>query len=188
MSDKRPGILKLHAILAGFFLPVAVMFILTGALYTWGQKGSYDTTTESIELTTALDASDKAAMHALVVQLLEERSLSQPSGGFKVKKAGTSFYFEWTGSNRDVVLQPTETRLEAKLQIKETTLHRRLVQLHKAKGGVAFKVFATLLSAGLLVLFASGFVLALKHPQVKRAAWIGVAAGFLAFVVFVVLA
>jgi len=46
----RSTLMKIHALLAAFILPAAVMFFVTGALYTWGIKGDYDTTTHKINL------------------------------------------------------------------------------------------------------------------------------------------
>jgi hypothetical protein len=187
MTQQRLPIMKLHAWLAGFFLPIGVMFFVTGALYTWGTKGSYETTTETLALESPLKKEDLTGLHGLVVAQLGQQDLAHPSGGFKVKSAGTSFYFEWTGSNRDVVLSPTANPLEAKLQIKNTTLHRRLVQLHKAKGGKLFKIMAAALTIGLLLLFASGLRLAWAQVQVKKAAIVGLALGSLVFVLAVAL-
>ena len=35
----RLQLMKVHTILAAFIFPVALMFMITGALYTWGIKG-----------------------------------------------------------------------------------------------------------------------------------------------------
>lgn len=179
----RNQIIRLHAVLAGFFLPVGVMFFITGALYTWGQKGSYNTTSAEVALTAPLEKSDKDGMTALITKELDARELGHPTGKAKVKSAGTSFYLEWTGSNRDVTLAPTSNPGVAELKIKDTTLYRRMVQLHKAKGGQVFKVVAALLTVGLLLLFASGFRLALATPATKKAAFVGAGAGSVLFIV-----
>jgi hypothetical protein len=46
--------MKAHALLAAFILPVAVMFMTTGALYTWGVKGGHDKHVYEIPLSEAL--------------------------------------------------------------------------------------------------------------------------------------
>ena len=38
----RFTLIKIHMLLAAFIFPVAVMFLVTGGLYTWEIKGSYD--------------------------------------------------------------------------------------------------------------------------------------------------
>ena len=66
---------------------------------------------------------------------------------------------EWTGSSKDVILEPTDKKLIAKLTVKHTTWYRHLVQLHKAKGGNPFKVYAAILAISLALLLASGLTL-----------------------------
>ena len=117
-----------------FIFPVALMFLITGGFYTWGIKGSYNTEVHAIALEKPL-APDQGELKALVEQQLQILSIAVPSGGAKIKKGGTSFKLEWTGSARDVVLEPTSDSLSAKLTVSETTWYRHLVQLHKAKGG-----------------------------------------------------
>lgn len=168
-------------LLAAFVLPVAIMFLVTGGLYTWGQKGSY--VSESVDL--ALEqplADDQAMLTGLVTQTLAERGLDTPSGGAKVKQAGTSYLFEWTGADMDIVLEPTAEPLIAKLQIKDTTWYRHLVQLHKAKGGQLFKYLAAVLAISLLLILLSGFVMAMQLPKYRGQALIAMAAGIAVFI------
>ena len=46
----RSLLIKIHALLAAFILPVAIMFFVTGALYTWDIKGGYETATQELHL------------------------------------------------------------------------------------------------------------------------------------------
>ncbi|TXL19713.1 hypothetical protein BMR06_08750, partial [Methylococcaceae bacterium HT5] len=50
ITFNRAFLVKSHMALAAFILPVALMFFITGALYTWGEKGSYDTETYKLQL------------------------------------------------------------------------------------------------------------------------------------------
>jgi|GEM_PF-1290076 len=56
----------------------------------------------------------------LAVQELNRRSLKVSSGVEKIKQAGNSFYFEWTGAKLDVRLESTSNPFVAKLEIKRT--------------------------------------------------------------------
>ena len=155
----RVFLVKLHMALAAFILPVALMFFITGALYTWGEKGSYETESYKIQLKQPMK-SDEAWLIHIVVNELAQRDIEIPSGAAKIKKAGNSFYFEWTGAKLDIRLEPTRSPFVAKLKIKKTSWHRLFVQLHKAKGGMAFKVYAAFLAVCLVILFITGFVMA----------------------------
>jgi len=181
MSGINRGVLtKIHLAIACFIFPVALMFPITGALYAWNVKGSYITETHDLALTQAL-VKDAKQLQLLVMQELDKQSLDYPSGKAKIKSAGTSWYFEWTGANRDVTLEPTAAANSAQLKIKTTTWYRHLVQLHKAKGGQLFKGYAALFAMGLLTLLASGFIMAWQVPRFRQLAGMSSVLGILVF-------
>lgn len=179
-------IVRLHALLASFFLPLGVMFFVTGALYTIEMTGNYETSSQDLLLTEPLQP-DLDILGDVASRLLEGQGITPPTGDMRVRKVGTSFQFEWTGSNRDVVIAPTEDPLVGKVEIKDTTWHRRFVQLHKAKGGPAFKAFAVAGAAGLLFLFVSGAFMAWRHPLLRRQSLIAALLGIVVFVGLVAL-
>jgi hypothetical protein len=176
----RTTLMKLHMLLAAFILPVAIMFLVTGGFYTWGQKGSYVSETVDLQLTEPLQA-DEALLAGLVTRELAARGLDTPSGSGKVKQAGTSYLFEWTGSDLDVVLEPTGEPLVAKMKIKDTSWYRHLVQLHKAKGGQLFKFYAAFFAISLLLILISGVTMAMQMPKFRGQALIAMAAGIAVF-------
>jgi len=176
----RQFLTKLHLLLAAFMFPAALMFLVTGGLYTWEFKGSYNSQNYEIALDSPLVA-EVAPLRGLVVEQLEQLSIELPSGKPKIKKGGTSFKLEWTGAARDVVLEPTPEALVAKLTVKETTWYRNLVQLHKAKGGQIFKVYAAMLAVSLFTILASGFLMAWQVPKLKSLALTCALSGLLLF-------
>jgi hypothetical protein len=156
-------------LLAAFMFPVALMFLVTGSLYTWGIKGSYVTQSYQLELDKPL-AADQVTLLEVAEAELQRLAIAPPSGGAGVKKIGSSFQLEWTGATRDVVLEPTVDPLVAKLTVKETTWYRNLVQLHKAKGGQLFKVYAAILAVSLFTILLSGFLMAWQVPKYRKMA------------------
>jgi uncharacterized iron-regulated membrane protein len=185
MSEmNRTTLMKLHMLMATFMLPVALMFLLTGALYTWGVKGHYDTTEYELPIDEPL-TDDLSLLKGIVMTELQRLQIEPPSGKAGVKTAGTSFRLEWTGSRRDVLLAPTDSPSVARLSIKETQLHRLFVQLHKAKGGKGFKIYAAVFATTLLLILISGFLLAWKMPRYRKMAAASLLAGFVTFVILV---
>jgi len=172
-------------LLAAFMFPAALMFLVTGGFYTWGISGSYESHDYVVELDRPLTA-DTDTLAAIAERELQRLDIKLPTGQAKVKTIGTSFHLDWTGSKRDVLLEPTANPLEAKLVVKETTWYRNLVQLHKAKGGMLFKIYATMLAVALFFILASGFLMAWQLPKYRRLAGVTAAAGTLLF--FIVLA
>jgi len=177
----RLVLMKLHVLIAVFILPIAIMFFVTGAFYTWGIKGEYETTVQKLNLKTTLQE-DLNSLVNVVKEELNKQQISLPTGKAKIKKIGQSFQLEWTGSSNDVILEPTSDPLIAQLKIKNTGWHRHFVQLHKAKGGVAFKVYATILAVGLLFLLISGFIMAWQLPKLRKMTLISTTLGLIFFV------
>jgi hypothetical protein len=176
--------MKLHALLAAFILPVAVMFAVTGSLYTWGIKGSYANETYEVELIAPLE-SDMSSLQGLARAELDKLGFTEPEGQAKVKHAGDHFLLEWTGSSKDLILEPGKRPDIALLTIKHTTWYRNLVQLHKAKGGDVFKVYAAAFAVALGLLLLSGFVMALQTPKLKPVTLVTSALGVLSFLLVV---
>jgi len=183
-ASNRLVLIKIHMLLAAFIFPAALMFIVTGGLYTWDIKGSYANEVHIIELSQPLTADEKR-LSTLMQQELEKRLIEPPGGNAKIKKGGTSFKVEWTGSERDVVLEPTANPMAAELIIKETTWYRQLVQLHKAKGGQLFKVYAAMLAISLFAILSTGFILALQIPKYRKSAIYAALAGIAMFLAMV---
>ena len=180
----RLFLMKAHALLAAFILPVAVMFMITGALYTWGIKGSYVNDVYEVQLNEAIQP-NLNELTTLAESELAKLGVNTPSGKPKLKTYGSHFMLEWTGSTRDVILEPTKNELMAKLTVKNTTWYRNLVQLHKAKGGTVFKVYAALFSIALGFLLLSGFIMAWQTPKLKRMTLVTALLGIGSFILVV---
>jgi hypothetical protein len=176
----RTTLIKFHLLLAAFIFPAALMFIVTGAFYTWEIKGSYSSEVHMLSLDEPL-LDDQQVLVGIISRELQRLSVSPPSGKAKLKKSGTSFQLEWTGSKRDIVLEPTPDEFLAKLTIKETSWYRNFVQLHKAKGGQPFKVYAALLAISLFTILLSGFIMAWQIPKYRNMALTFSAAGIVTF-------
>lgn len=180
MKYQKP-LIKIHTVLAAFFLPVGIMYAVTGGLYTWGIKGNYESQEYLLELGHSVPA-DLSSLTALAEKELETRGISYPTGGARVRTVGTSYALEWSGSRRDVEISPTTDFGVAKLIIKETTPHRFFVQLHKAKVGEGFKVYAAIWAIGLLGLFLSGGLMAFFAKPYRKLAVVSAGLGFASFI------
>lgn len=176
--------MKVHVLLAAFILPVATMFAVTGSFYTWGIKGNYSSDIHEVVLNEPLSA-DTVALKKLANSELKKLNITAPEGKPYLKKYGSHFLLEWTGSSKDLILEPTENDLVAKLTIKNTSWYRNLVQLHKAKGGAAFKVYAVIFAVALGLLLISGFIMAWLTPNLRTATIVAALIGLISFIVFI---
>lgn len=180
----RIKLMKYHALLAAFIFPVAMMYMITGALYTWGIKGGYVKEVYDVQVSEEIQP-ELSELTRLAEAELDKLGVAFPSGNPKIKTMGSSFRLDWTGSSKDVILEPTDDQLAAKLIVKHTTWYRNLVQLHKAKGGIVFKVYAVILSVCLGLLLLSGFIMAWQSPKLKNATVMASLAGGISFIIFV---
>lgn len=178
----RKQLIYIHTVLAAFFLPMGIMYAITGGLYGLGIKGGYDTAESNLALTQPLDG-ELSTMVGLAEAELKRLGIDPPSGGASVKKGGTSYFMEWTGSKRDVQLHQTDDPNVALFKVKETGPHRYFVQLHKAKGGTIFRWFAAVWMVGLVALFVTGGVMAFAAKPYRKVAMIAAGSGAGAFVV-----
>lgn len=182
----RMLLMKIHALIAAFMLPAAIMFLLTGALYTWGVKGSYSNDVYEISLKSPMP-SNIETLTVLTERELKKLSIEYPEGKPKLKVYGSHFLLEWTGSSKDVILEPAAEANVAKLTVKNTSWYRNFVQLHKAKGGDIFKVYAAVFALALALLLLSGFIMAWQTPKLKAITLITSLAGFCSFILVVLL-
>lgn len=178
---------SLHVIFASFFMPMAFVFAVTGGLYTFDVKGTYDTETRTLPLSLPTEPKSAELMEVARAILREQFATGEPSGRAGLRQVGTSWQFEWTGSRTDFTIEPTKETGLFKVSLKRMRFHRLLVQLHKAKGGTPFKVLAGAFAVGLLLLFLSGILLAAAQPRLRRLFAVGLLAGGAIFTAAIVL-
>jgi len=181
----RSMLMKAHALLAAFILPVAIMFFVTGGLYTWGITGGYNTTVHELQLENPIQGELGMLVH-VAKRELRKRNIGAPTGQPEIKKVGDSFKLEWSGSRMDVRIEPTLQPLVAQLEIKNASWYRQFVQLHKAKGGAPFKVYAAVLATALLLLLITGFMMAWQMPKLRKLTFMSTALGVAVFVAMMI--
>lgn len=163
----RVFLTKLHLILAAFMFPAVLMFLVTGALYTWGNKGAWYEETATLSLEQPLTAQSETEIRSVAVTALEQRGLPLPSGALTIE-TGPDASLTWIGARSEISLAAGENPMTAAANVKEASFHRWLVQLHKAKGSTAFKVYATILATVLFLLVASGIIMGLQVKALRR--------------------
>lgn len=177
----RAFLTKLHLVAAAIMFPAVLMFLATGALYTWGNKGDWHEETVAIALEEPL-REDEAQLRAVALEALEARNLPEPSGSPSVSAEDGAVSLSWTGARSEASVTTTDDPLVAEVTTKEASLHRWLVQLHKAKGSVAFKLYATLLACVLFLLVVSGLVMGWQVKALRRLTVISSGIGLAGFI------
>ena len=177
----RAFLTKLHLILAAFMFPAVLMFLVTGALYTWGNKGAWYEESATVALESPFAGQSDAQMQALAVSELEQRGLPLPSGKLAIE-TGDDASLTWNGAQAEIELSASADPMIAEATIREASFHRWMVQLHKAKGSTAFKVYATILASVLFLLVASGIIMGLQVKSLRGITIGSSVVGALAFI------
>lgn len=183
----RVFLTKLHLIAAAFMFPAVLMFLFTGSLYTWGNKGEWNESTQVVQLAQPYAAQDEAGLRAAALQALAAKDLPEPSGSASLSGEGAEQELAWSGARTDITVAAASDPSAAEVTVREATMHRWLVQLHKAKGSTWFKAYATLLATVLFLLVVSGVVMGLQVRSLRRLTLTSGTLGVLAFVSFVLL-
>ena len=183
----RVFLTKLHLIAAAFMFPAILMFLATGALYTWGSTGEWQEDRFEMALPAPVGPGDEAAYRAAALSVLADRDVALPSGKSRLRGEGAEESFSWSGARSEIEIVRTDDPAIAEVTVKEAGFHRWLVQLHKAKGSVVFKVYATALALVLFLLVLSGVVLGLQVKPYRRLTMTWSVLGAIGFAGFVLL-
>lgn len=181
----RALLTKLHLIAAAFMFPAVLMFLITGGLYTWGNKGEWNESATTVQLEQPYSALGEADLRDTALAGLATQDLPEPSGSISISGEGFDQSLSWTGARSEASVSATDDPMVAEVAMKEATMHRWLVQLHKAKGSVWFKIYATMLAVVLFLLVASGVVMGLQVKALRNITITSSLVGLVAFAGFV---
>lgn len=178
----RPLLMRLHSVLAGFFLPFALLFLITGVLYTLGLEGGAKTTKLPVPLSSTTGTSLTEAK-SVVAKALQGAHLILPTGSAALRDGKKGWQFSWSSPIADANLQPTEDPTVGEVTYRQSSPLRYAMALHKAKGGPIFRALSVAWGTGLLLLIISGTMLAVQVKALKTMTLIAIAAGVICFFV-----
>ena len=176
----RKNFQRLHGYLSIFFLPLALIYIISGTLYLWLDVDTFEK--EKITLYDLKPSSPHALadVEALLRAELGSRQYSIPRETLYLSDE-ESDKFKWrSGRSYRVEYRPSSsTKGKAYITIYQSTLYGRLINFHKGEGGVFFDVMGTAFALLLLISYLSGLFLALKLDSMRRGTWLSMLLGAL---------
>jgi hypothetical protein len=156
--------MKLHAYFACFFLPITLVYIITGMLYFFDIEGEVTAEIEyPVQLIHGWPTNEQQAK-SIVLRSLAGKEHNQLPNDYYLYE-GTH---DWYGHEQEVILSPINDN-KAKLVIKEHDLLLQLLIIHKGYAGNFFKVFSIMFGFSLAFSVISGVVITLQLPQLKKA-------------------
>lgn len=169
-------IIKVHAILACFFMPIALVYFISGALYSFDIKGDVDKQVFTMTLDRPFTP-DLAQLSGSVKTALDQHELSLPAGNPSITKKKESYEFRWGDLKRLVVARPTDNPLEVELVYRQRSPLTQLMRVHRAEAGSIIRIYSLSMVVSLILILGSGVFLAVGIPKLRRTALLALGAG-----------
>ncbi len=181
---------KIHLYMALFTIPVGIMMGLTGALYVLGANQDTGAEIKSYTVNHTIPKGEEVETRDLFIAEFEKEN------NIKMPKANVSL--DKSKINRNIGSAGYVITLKEKDGITEIiTLDRSIlgdmIMLHKAKGGLLFKIMLVLYGIVLISFYISGLIIAIFKKNVngklvpKTENYIVIAAGFIVTIILAVL-
>ncbi len=183
---------KIHLYMALFTIPVGIMMGLTGALYVLGANQDTGAEIKSYTVNHTIPKGEevgKETRDLFIAEFEKENNIKMPKANVSLDKSKI---------NRNIGSAGYVITLKEKDGITEIiTLDRSIlgdmIMLHKAKGGLLFKIMLVLYGIVLISFYISGLIIAIFKKNVngklvpKTENYIVIAAGFIVTIILAVL-
>ena len=164
---KRSQMIHVHMLLAALVLPVLLMYLISGMLYTFDVKGHIKK--QKIDIILAQPVPLRLdALAAITEKSLLQHHLPIPEGEMSLKKKKTSYLFRWGDLKYAVSVKTTKNPKVLKMTVRERNFLTQVMRIHRAEAGVIFKVIPSILLIGMLLVLLSGIYMALSIPKFRK--------------------
>jgi hypothetical protein len=182
----RYTVLRWHALIACFFLPLALLVFVSGTLYTAGIKGGVARQVLDVALGQPFHP-DLAWLDGVARDALAAEGLPTPHGTPQLSRRGGDYRYTWSDRRHHVALVAGPSPERAELVWRERSVLTQVMRIHRAESGAFLAVLTGMLGTGLVVVLVTGCWLALGLPRLKRQALTAVGAGSAVVVLLAVL-
>jgi len=169
MKIQRMLVIKVHAILACVALPLAVLYFISGALYTMDIKGTIKKQVIPLTLSSRFTP-DLAMLSALARSELEQRGLARPGGDPTIMEKKGAYEYRWGDLKYLAVIKPTDDPMQVELTYRQRSPLAQVMRVHRAEAGSRVELVSISMAIALVVILASGAFLALGLPKLRRTA------------------
>lgn len=161
----RLGWMKIHGYMSVFFLPLAVIYTITGILYMFALHGGDIETRIPVPESTAWPATPEQAQ-AIMTEHIVGQDIAAPD---RLPRERFGSYL-WGGFHTSVSLERDRASGAAALVLRENDLWKKLILVHKGIAGPVFMWLGVALGVSFMVSLISGTILIYKSPMLKKTA------------------
>lgn len=149
---------SLHLVLSLFFLPMIVIYAVTGIMYMAGTNGNF---TSRIEVY-SLNGSDSPP-YAASCKELEQRGVKLPEGAVRPFKGNHVL-----GSLTDTHILFGKKGKDIQAEVVTPGIYPKLLLAHKGKAGALFCILGYGAALSLLAMYVTGILLMLRNRAKRR--------------------
>lgn len=167
--------IKWHAYLSCLFLPLALLYAITGAVYLFDIKGGNESEQHIyLEADTPWPESAEQAK-ALVLSYLEKNDLGDlPEILYQEHQL-----YAWWNFHQEVTLMPSKEANMLTLHIDHYDLWKQMIFIHKGIAGDIFVILGILIGISITISLITGVVVAISVPSYKKNSIVLIIAGTL---------
>ncbi len=172
--------MKIHAYISMFFLPLALIYSITGAMILLGNRG--ERVTQKIEINSPTKwKSDIDFQKKFVEDYLKSQNLTLPAGEPRIFRG--KFFWGFPTSNMIAIEEQSENPI--KIELMKPNWAYRLIMLHKGKGGRWFDYFGIAFAISMILIYLSGIVIFWKIKDKRKTMTIWLVLGSIATAILV---
>ena len=177
---------KIHLYMALFTIPVGIMIAITGALYVLGADQN---TGAEIKTYTVNQIIPKGEEVAFLETWTKENNIKMPKADVSMDKAKVNR----TVGSAGYIITLKEKDGSTEIVTLDRSFLGKMIMLHKAKGGILFKIMMVLYGIVLVTFYVSGLIIAVFKKNVngklvpKTESYVVIAAGFIVTIILAVL-
>ena len=174
---------KIHLYLALFTIPVGVMLAITGALYVLGADQDTGAKLNTYKVEQIIPKGEEIAF---LEKWTAENNVKMPKKNISLDKAKVNRMIGSAGYT--ITLKDKENYTEI-VTMKRSFLGN-MIMLHKAKGGILFKIMLVVYGLVLVIFYVSGIIIATFKKNVngklvpKTESYVVIAAGIIVKILF----
>jgi hypothetical protein len=165
-------------LLASFLVPVALLFFISGALYTLGVKGGVAKKSFAVELEKPFEPNLELLSQA-AVKALGDRKLILPGGDPYLKKSKKGYRFRWDDLRYSVTIVANKDNRTLDLTYRERSVLTQVMRVHRGEAGSKLKIVSIAAAIGLLFVFVTGLYMAYTMPKFRNPSLVATALGLL---------
>ena len=177
---------KIHLYMALFTIPVGIMIAITGALYVLGADQN---TWAEIKTYTVNQIIPQGEEVAFLETWTKENNIKMPKADVSMDKAKVNR----TVGSAGYLVTLKEKDGATEIVTLDRSILGDMIMLHKAKGGILFKIMMVLYGIVLVTFYVSGLIIAVFKKNVngklvpKTESYVVIAAGFIVTIILAVL-